>query len=66
MDRTLSLPIQEFIRACERIAGFASNHKGLPEADCEAVLFHALDLIRNLQTNCLERHGHNLIHKRAA
>ena len=66
MDQTLSLPVQEFIRSCERIAVFNSNHKGMPEADCEAVLFHALDLIRDVQTTCLERHGHATESKRAA
>ena len=29
MNRILSLPVQELIRASERVMGFATNHKGL-------------------------------------
>ena len=66
MDRTLSLAAQEFIRVCERMNAFNSNHGGLPEADCEAVLFHALDLIRNVQRSCALSHGHDPFNREAA
>ena len=58
MDQPLSLPAQEFIRICERLNTFNANHRGFPEADCEAILLHALDLIRNVQRTCARRHGH--------
>ena len=45
MNRTLSLPVQELIRASERVMVFATNHKGLPEEDFEAVLSCAHELI---------------------
>jgi hypothetical protein len=44
MERTLSLPVQEFVRVSERV--MASNHKSLPDGDCEAVLLYAYGLIR--------------------
>jgi len=42
MNRTLCLPVQELIRASGRVMVFATNHKGLPEEDFEAVLSCAL------------------------
>ena len=56
MDRRLTLPIQELIRAFEGVSRFASDHKGLPEEDCEAVLFYARELIREMEAHCEERH----------
>lgn len=38
MNRTLSLPVQELIRASERVLLFAAKHNGLPEDGFEAVL----------------------------
>ena len=66
MDRTLSLPVQEFIRACERIMQFGSNHSGLTEDDCHAVIFHATAIIGDLGAHCAEFHQHNDGQKRAA
>ena len=37
---------------CERIGQFASNHKGLDEDDCEAIKFHARELLRDILSNC--------------
>jgi|KBSMisStandDraft_5_1062788.scaffolds.fasta_scaffold6411880_1 hypothetical protein len=41
MEYTLSLPVQELIRASERVITFATNHKGLTQKDFEAVLLCA-------------------------
>lgn len=65
MNPPLSLPVKEFIRASERLSVFAANHKGLPEDDCEAVWFHTLELIQEIEQHCMERHRHD-IYKRAA
>jgi hypothetical protein len=59
MNLTLSLPVQEFIRASERIFGFASNHNGLPEDDWEAVLLNACELIREIEPYGMESHQHD-------
>src|SRR5215831_19860313 len=67
MDRTVSLPVQEFIRACERIIQFASNHGGLTEDDCHAAIFHATELVGDLEARCVaEVHQHDDGQKRAA
>lgn len=66
MDRLLSLPAQEFVRACERIGQFASNHKGLDEDDCEAIKLHARELLRDVLSNCAEHHQHDTSQERAA
>ena len=67
MDRTVSLPVQEFIRACERIMQFASNHGGLTETDCHAAIFHATELVGDLEARCVaEVHQHDDGQKRAA
>ena len=59
MSRSLSLPVQEFIRSCERIARFASKRNGLSEDDCQAVTLHAIDLLWDLEANCLDHHTHD-------
>ena len=51
MNRTLSLPVQEFIRASERVLVFATNHKGLPEDDYEAILSCAYELIDDIKSS---------------
>ena len=56
MNRKLSLPVQELIRAHERLMVFASDHDGLPEDDCEAVLFFNGELRREIEKLCPERH----------
>jgi hypothetical protein len=67
MNLTLSLPVQEFIRASERVMGFASNHKkSLPDGDCEAVLLYAYGLIREIEPPYMERHQHDTLNKRLA
>ena len=50
MNRTLSLPVQELIRASERVLVFATNHKGVPKDDFEAVLSCAYELIQDLKS----------------
>lgn len=66
-NRRVTLLVQELIRAFERVSEFASDHKGLPEAECEAVLFCARELIRDLESHCGERnHQHEGPQKRAA
>lgn len=66
-ERGPTLLIQELIRTFERVSEFASDHKGLPEAECEAVLFCARELIRDLESHCVERrHQHDILGKRAA
>ena len=56
MNRTLSLPVQELIRATERVLVFA-NHKGLPQEDFEAVLScaHDSDMTSNRAARLLDR-----------
>lgn len=49
MNRTLSLPVQELIRASERVLVFATNHKGVPKDDFEAVLSCAYELIQDIK-----------------
>jgi hypothetical protein len=67
VDRKTSLPVQDFVRAVERLSQFAINHKGMLEDDCEAVLFHARKLISDLQEHCSQRnHRHDTLGKRAA
>jgi hypothetical protein len=55
------------VRAVERLSQFAINHKGMLEDDCEAVLFHAHQLISDLEVHCAQRnHRHESSEKRAA
>jgi hypothetical protein len=66
-DRKSTLLVQELIRSFEGVSEFASDHKGLPEEECEAVLFCARELIRDLESHCAERHHqHDNVGKRAA
>jgi hypothetical protein len=51
MNRTLSLPVQELIRATERVMVFATNHKGLLEEDFEAVLSCAHELRHDIKSS---------------
>jgi hypothetical protein len=51
MNRTLSLPVQELIRASARVLGFATNHKGLVEEDLEAVLSCAHELMHDIKSS---------------
>jgi len=67
MDRKLSLPVRELIRAHERLIRFSSDHHGLPEEDCEAVLFFNGELRREIEKLCAERqHKHDSLAKRVA
>jgi hypothetical protein len=67
MDRSSTRLVQELIRAFEKVSEFASHHKGLPEDECEAALFCAHELIRDLESYCVERrHQHHPLTKRAA
>ena len=67
MEHTISLPVQDFVRAVERLSQFAINHKGMLEDDFEAVLFHAHKLISDLEGHCAQRnHRHERLEKRAA
>lgn len=67
MDHNFTPPVQDFIRTLERLGQFATNHKGLPEEDCEAVLFYARKLIRDMEEHCVERnHKHDSLAKWAA
>jgi len=45
---------------------FASNHNGLAENDCQAVIFHATALIGDLGAHCAELDQHDASQKRAA
>jgi hypothetical protein len=51
MNRRLSLPVQELIRASERVLVFATNHKGLVEEDFEAVLSCAHELMHDIKSS---------------
>src|SRR6476660_9458074 len=51
MNRRLSLPVQELIRASERVLVFATNHKSLPKDDVEAVLSCAYDLLHDIKSS---------------
>lgn len=65
-DRRSTL-VQGLIGAFERVSEFASNHKGLPEDECEAVLFCARELIREIDQHCRDRHHkHDRVMKHAA
>ena len=67
MDRPVTLLVLELIRAFEKVSEFASDHNGLPDEECEAVLFCARELIRDLEAYCVERnHQHHDSQKRAA
>jgi hypothetical protein len=66
MDRRLSPQVQDLIRASENVIGFASDNNGLREEDCEAVLFYAHELIREIQPQCVEHHQHETVKKRIA
>jgi hypothetical protein len=48
MDRPVTLLVQELIRAFEKVSEFASDHNGHPDQECEAVLYCARELIRDL------------------
>jgi len=66
-DRRSTPLVRELIRAFEEVNQFASHYKGLPEDECEAVLFCARELIRDLESHCEERHHqHDVLAKRAA
>ena len=54
-DRRATL-VHDLIGAFERVSEFVSNHKGLPEDECEAVLFCARELIREIEQHCRESH----------
>ena len=57
LSRTLSLPVQQLMRASERVIAFATNHKGLPQEDFEAVLLCAHELIHEIKASRTgERH----------
>ena len=59
--------VQDLIGAFERVSEFASSHKGLPEDECEAVLFCARELIREIEQHCEDRHHkHGSVMKHAA
>ena len=67
MDRRLTLPVQELIRAHDILIGVATNHNGLPEDDCEAVLFYSGELVREIDKLWEERHQkHESLAKRVA
>ena len=67
MDRPVTFLVQELIRPFEKVSEFASNHKGLPGQECEAVLFCARELIWDLESHCAERnHQHDDSQKCAA
>ena len=66
-DRPATLLVQELVRAFERVSEFVSQHKGLREEECEAILYCARELIRDLEAHCEERHHqHDKSGKRAA
>ena len=67
MDRKLSLPVQELIRAHEGLIRYSADHQGLVEDDCEAVLFFNGELRREIEKLCVERHHkHDSLAKRVA
>lgn len=66
-DRPATLLVQELVRAFEKVSEFVSHHKGLREEECEAVLYCAHELIRDLEAHCKERrHQHAKSGKQAA
>ena len=59
--------VQQLIRAVEQVKEFASNHRGLPEDECEAVLFYVHELLDDIEKHCVERdHKHDSLAKRIA
>ena len=66
-DRRSAVLVQELLRAFEGVSELASHYKGLREEECEAVLFCARELIRDLESHCEERHHqHDRLAKRVA
>ena len=55
--------VEELVRASKSVIGFAYNHRGLPEKDCEAVLFYALELITAIESHCEKNHQHDTLEK---
>ena len=43
-----------------------SNHKGVDEDDCEAIKFHARELMQDILSYCAEHHQHDNSQKRVA
>ena len=67
MEYTLSLPVQELIRASERVITFATNHKGLTQKDFEAVLLCAHELLHQIKASrALDRPQRDIRKSRAA
>ena len=65
MVRPVTLLVQELIRAFEKVSEFASDYNGLPEQECEAVLFCARELMRDLESHriVLSAITNRMIHK---
>jgi hypothetical protein len=56
MDRTLIEDVQRLIDACEKVIRVSSDNNGLSQEDCDAVLFYARELIREIKPSCTENH----------
>jgi hypothetical protein len=63
MASEISPLVQDLVHVSKRIIEFAYNHQGLPESDCEAVLFYALELITAIEPHCEQDHQHNTLEK---
>jgi hypothetical protein len=49
--------VQEFMRVCERLIGFARQNNGsLSSEECESILYYAKDLEREVIPYCQKHH----------
>ena len=49
--------VQEFMRVCERLIGFARlNNGALSNEECEAILYYAKDLQSEVVPYCKQHH----------
>jgi hypothetical protein len=56
-DPKLGKEVQEFMRVCERLIGFARQNNGsLSSEECEAILYYARDLQTEVIPYCKAHH----------
>ena len=63
MDDELTSEVKQLVRASKSIIATAHSQQGLDEKDCEAVLFHALELLNAIEPHCEKYHQHEAIER---
>ena len=48
--------IEELMRVCEKLIGFAHQNGGLTDEECDAVVFYAQELEKEVLPYCKKRH----------